>query len=534
MSAETLMQDAIHHYQDGDHIKAEELCKEALSQDPKEAKAYRLLGIIAHKYYKRDLAQQLLTKAIEINPGDVDAYIELGIAMKYGSELDPSRAQNAVEIFEMAFKIDPSKARALIMIASVLIEHNNLEQALSTADLAVEVEPQNSDSHVSRANILKLQGKIPEALSEYKLALLCNSSSALALSGLAEISKHKDNSIETQQLIKQIKECLKNQLPRLDEISLNFALAKIYDEQADYGHAFKHFTIANDLKFKSIIYDNTTVATKAKHLLDGFDPKSLEAVQPNLQAYEGLPIPIFILGMPRSGSSLIEQILASHPDVYGAGELYAFPSVIQISEDTTDSLQQCFDRFAKMNSDEITQLGLKYLNGLKKINHDSAKYVCDKLPSNFWVLPLIRAILPQAIIIHSERDPVDTCLSCYQQNFSSGHGYSFSLEGLGNFYNAYAKTMKLWHQYYADHFYDLSYEELTSNQEQETRKLLEYCGLEWDDKCIEFHKTKRSVVTASTLQVREPIYKRSVAKWHNYEPYLRPLLDLLQQHSATD
>ncbi len=534
MSVETLMQDAIHRYQGGDHAGAEELCKQALTENPNEAKAYRLLGIIAHKYYKRDLAQQLLAKAIEINPADIDAYIELGIAMKYGSELDPSRAQNAIEVFEMAFKIDPSKSRPLTMIVAVLIEHNNLDQALSVADLCVEVEPQSADSHCTRANILKLQGRTAEALSEYKIALLCDPSSTMALAGLSEISKHKDNLVETQQLVKQIKECLKNPLPRLDEINLHFALAKIYDEQADYGHAFKHLTQANDLKLKSVIYDISSVAIKAKHLLENFNPESLEAVKPNLEAYQGLPIPIFILGMPRSGSSLIEQILASHPDVYGAGELYAFPSVIQIPEDTTDSLQQCFDRFIKMSPDEITQLGLKYLKGLAKINKNSAKYVCDKLPSNFWVVPLIRAILPQAIIIHSERDAVDTCLSCYQQNFSTGHTYSFSLEGLGNFYNAYAKTMKLWNQHFAGHIYNLSYEALTSNQERETRKLLDYCGLDWDEKCMDFHKTKRSVITASTLQVREPIYKRSVKKWRNYEPYLRPLLDLLQQHSAID
>lgn len=527
MTTEILIQDAIYRYQDGDHITAEELCKQALAQDPNQAKAYRLLGIIAHKHHKRDLAQQLLVKAIEINPSDIDAYIELGIAMKYGSELDPSRAQKAVEVFEMAFKIDPSQARALMMIVTVLIEHNNLEQALNIADLAVEVEPQSPHSHISRANVFKLQGNMLEAISEYKIALLCDPNSALALAGLAELTKHKENLPDTQKLIKQIKSCLKNQLARQDEISLNFALAKIYDEQADYGQAFKYLSQANDLKLKSVIYNPSAVTVKAKQLVEGFDPESLGRLKPNLEAYQGLPVPIFILGMARSGSSLIEQILASHPEVYGAGEIYAFPGILQIAEDTTDSLTQCFTRVAKMSSEEITELGLKYLNGLKQVSDESAKYVCDKLPSNFWTLPLIRAILPQAIIIHSSRDPVDTCLSCYQQNFSNGHNYSFSLEGLGHFYNAYEQVMKLWSEHYAEYIYELSYEDLTANQEQATRNVLEHCGLVWDDQCLDFHKNKRSVVTASTLQVREPVYQRSVAKWRNYEKYLQPLLDLL-------
>ncbi len=522
------MEDAIDLYWKGDHKAAEELCKQALKANSREAKAYRLLGIIAHKYSKHDLAQQLLAKAIEINPEDIDAYVEFGIAMKHGSELDPSRAQKAIEIFEMAFKINPAEARPLMMIIAVLIEHCNLDEALNIADLALEVQPQSSDVHISRANVLKLLGRTPEALSEFKIALLCNANSALALAGIAEITKAKANPGEAQQLIKHIKQTLKTQLARSDEMSLNFALAKLYDELAEYKLAFRYLRTANDLKLKSIAYDPTMVDIKALNLINGFDINSFKQ-EADVSAYKDYPVPVFILGMPRSGSSLIEQILASHPDVYGAGEIYAFTVILGIQEDTTtSSLLECFSKFSMMNEAQLTELGLKYLSGLKKLATD-AKYVTDKLPSNFWAVPIIRAILPQAIIVHSTRDPMDTCLSCYQQNFSSGHNYSFSLEGLGHFYNAYAAVMQLWQNNHGDKIYNLSYEDLIASQEQESRKLLEHCGLEWNEACKDFHKTKRSVLTASTLQVRQPIYRQSVAKWRNYESELKPLLDILKR-----
>jgi len=275
---------------------------------------------------------------------------------------------------------------------------------------------------------------------------------------------------------------------------------------------------------KSIVYEPTTVDIKAVNLINNFKPELLKN-KANIEAYKDYPVPIFILGMPRSGTSLAEQILASHPDVYGAGEIYALPATMAMTEDSTTSIYECFQRFAAMTSEQLTECGLQYLEEIKALSQGNYKYVSDKLPSNFWALPLIKAILPQAIIIHTVRNPVDTCLSCYQQNFSSGQNFSFSLEGLGHFYNAYADVMKLWQQYYS--FYELSYEEVTANQEAETRKLLEYCGLSWDNKCLSFHETKRSVATASTMQVREPIYRRSVEKWRNYEQYLGTLLDIL-------
>jgi hypothetical protein len=276
------------------------------------------------------------------------------------------------------------------------------------------------------------------------------------------------------------------------------------------------------------IHNYKTKEERLQYFTTEFKKEKLSKSTPNLEAYAEFPIPIFILGMPRSGSSLIEQILASHSDVYGAGEIFCWPQTLGIVDGSASSIKQCIERIAELNSEELTSLGLKYLETIQKCSNGTYKYVSDKLPSNFWYIAMIRYILPQAIIIHSERDAMDTCFSCYQQNFVSGHSYIYKLENVGHYYNCYRELMQHWNGLYGDEIYNLNYEALIANQELETRKLLEHCKLNWQEACMSFHKTKRSVSTASAMQVRQPIYKQSVAKWRHYEQYLEPLLKTLK------
>ncbi|MFA5372229.1 MAG: sulfotransferase, partial [Sideroxydans sp.] len=236
-------------------------------------------------------------------------------------------------------------------------------------------------------------------------------------------------------------------------------------------------------------------------------------------------LPIFVLGMPRSGTTLTEQIIASHPDVFGAGEL---PDLLRIAHRKTHPDTTTFpDNLRYLDAATLTAWGDEYIAGLKKRAPDS-RHITDKMPANFFAVPLIHLMLPGAKIIHVNRNPVDTCVSCFTRLFHRKQEHTYDLAELGRYYADYVRLMDHWRAVLPQGaFYDVQYENIVADQEGEARKLLEYCGLEWDAACLDFHKTKRQIRTASVTQVRQPIYTTSVERWRKYEKSLGPLLDEL-------
>jgi hypothetical protein len=232
--------------------------------------------------------------------------------------------------------------------------------------------------------------------------------------------------------------------------------------------------------------------------------------------------PVFIVGMVRSGTSLVEQILASHPAVYGAGEL---PDIIQtvLSLHTVLGTEQHYPQcLSKLTQEKTDWLAQQYLGHLASLSPDAAR-VIDKMPGNFMHLGFIELLFPGARIIHCMRDPLDTCLSAYFQDFSRTHQYSYDLSNLGAFYREYLRVMQHWREVLKLPMLEVRYEELVANQEAVTRRMVEFCGLEWDERCMQFHKAKRYVATASYDQVRQPLYNKSAGRWKHYERFLEPL-----------
>jgi len=236
-------------------------------------------------------------------------------------------------------------------------------------------------------------------------------------------------------------------------------------------------------------------------------------------------VPIFVLGMPRSGTTLTEQIIASHPDVYGAGEL---PDLLRIAHRKTDPKTTSFpDNLRYLDRSTLTAWGTEYIGGLIQ-RAPQAKHITDKMPANFLAVPLIHLMLPNAKIIHVNRNPVDTCLSCFMRLFRRKQEHTYDLAELGRYYVDYSRLMDHWRNILpAGSFLDINYEDIVADQEGQARRLLDYCGLEWNEACLDFHKTKRQVRTASVTQVRQPIYTTSVERWRPYEKFLGPLLDQL-------
>ena len=336
---------------------------------------------------------------------------------------------------------------------------------------------------------------------------------------LAEITK-LDNSdgIDVHKIVQEGLE-----QPHLTEDFIkhvSFAWAKINDGQKNYTTAFKAYKRGNDIKSRENKYRKSDSDALFKLLTSSYNADFLSHA-----ANSGLTEakPIFILGMPRSGTTLVEQIISSHSDVTGAGELsYMADQAKQFKS----GLLAFHKLFPKMDQSQWQDIGQAYLNGLN--GYDEGRlHITDKMPHNFLNIGMISKLLPKARIIHCKRHPVANCLSIYKAYFGgkNSHSYAYNLKDLAHYHNLYENLMAHWRQVLPGRFYEVSYEQLTSNQEPESRQLIEYCGLDWQDACLDFYKTKRKVKTASAFQVRQPMHNQSVDLWKRYGEALQPLLD---------
>ncbi len=312
----------------------------------------------------------------------------------------------------------------------------------------------------------------------------------------------------------------------MEQVQLHFALAKAFDDVGELDAAFQHYAIGGAKKRKESPY-NERESSKMSRLIqqivtrDRFD-------ETGQQGFDS-EAPVFILGMPRSGTSLMEQILASHPDIFGAGELKLMVAALDNMPFGKVRLQlrEREPAFAYEQNATWKQRGEWYVNRLQKLADKPYLRIVDKMPGNFNHVGEIHAVLPKARIIHSRRHPVETCLSIYRILFAEGHQWSYNLAELGRYYRRYWNLMKHWREQFPGLMYEVRYEDNVADVEGQAKKLIDYLGLEWNDNCLNFHQTERAVKTASASQVRKPIYKTSTNRWGKYKPYLGPLLEEL-------
>jgi tetratricopeptide (TPR) repeat protein len=312
----------------------------------------------------------------------------------------------------------------------------------------------------------------------------------------------------------------------LEQIHMHYALAKAYEDVGETDTAFRHYAIAGEKKRKKETYSDREAARMAKLIPQVVTRKRLDETN---QTGCKSDIPVFILGMPRSGTSLMEQILSAHPDIFGAGELKIMTGVlenIQVAQNRLN-MGEKDPVFAEQDNATWEMRGQHYVDRLLKVAGKPHKRIVDKMPGNFNFVGMIHAILPNARIIHSRRHPVETCLSCYRIHFAEGHQWTYNLRELGRFYKRYWDLMKYWSEELPGVMYDVRYEDNVADVEGQAKKLINYLGLEWNENCLNFYNIDRPVLTASVTQVRKPIYKTSTNRWRKYEKYLGPLLDEL-------
>jgi tetratricopeptide (TPR) repeat protein len=445
---------------------------------PGQAALGMLQARILRKLGRSAEAVPLLREVVGRNPGHADALYALGQAQK-----EAGRHEAAVETFTGVNLSGPVKARFDSAAGIALMELGRLEAARAAFERAVAADPAQSGAW-------------------------------LQLSGLRDFAADDP-------AITAMEGCLAGpELPERSRAEINFALGRALEGAGAHGRAFAHYLAGNAvMRARAGSEIDAVLATHEalRQRFSGPAAQSLAAV-----ADEAGPQPIFIVGMPRSGTTLVEQILSGHPEVQGAGELKL------LHEATLAVVTPYPDGLAGLGGEGLSAIAARYRKGLAK-HGPAARFVTDKMPVNYEKLGLIAEAFPTAPIIHLRRDPLDSCLSCFATLFSRGQKFSYDLEELGRYYRLYEALMAHWRAVLpAGRLLDVAYEELVTDPEGQVRRLLDHCGLDWSTDCLRFHEQERPVLTASAAQVRRPLYSSSIGRWRRFEAQLQPLIKALQ------
>lgn len=530
------------HLRLGDLEKARLNYARALELNPAYAEAESNMAFLLNELGQYDAAAEAARRAIELNPRLTDAYINLA-----GCEMRRQRLGEALRRLDALLSFAPDHAGGLAAQARILWRTDQPERALDAARRAVAAGPTSPDAQnalgetlqaanrpdeafaafgaaaqlpggragalVNRANLLMQLGRLTEALSDFDIVLSERPDFARAWINRAEIKQFQAADPD----IAQMEKLVSGPASFDDRTGLHFALGKAYLDANHPDAAFEHLAAGNHMKRSTFTFDVDAAGEHMRDIARTFTRDRLDALAEMGQASD---MPIFVVGMPRSGGALIEQILASHPAVHGAGELSALEAL-------AGGLDGYPSRIEALVPDDFAKLGEAYLVRVRPLA-SGRRHVVDKMPANYLHAGLIRAILPQARIIHCRRDPMDTCLSNYSKLFTGEQKFAYDLTELGRFHRHYQALANHWRAVLpAERFIEVDYEAVVEDPEGQTRRLLEALGLPWDDRCLAFHDTPRLARTSSFAQVRQPVYKTSAGRWKAYASHLRPLLTAL-------
>lgn len=577
----------------GRAAEAETACRASLQLKPDMVEAMNTLGLLCKDQGNFDEAMVLFQEALRLRPGYADACYNLGICHEAQGRVDDAataykaaavakanyaeplvrlgaiasqqkRPEEAVDYFRRAIAAKPDSVEALDGLATTLLEQDNFSAYFEEAEQcyreALRHQPENKEIRLNFAVMLLDATKHEEALTEYRCVAERYPDCVEAQAGIAKLlefkgaleegaamvttllerhrgdkhvalaygalARHMD---KREDAIAVLEDCLLDSaISNNLQIKAHFLLGKLYDELKDYERAVTHYSQANKLS-------NYKFDSEANHKF--FDEVigvfSREGVVRRPRASNRSRLPVFIVGMPRSGTSLVEQILASHPQVHGAGELRDIGQIAGSLPEIIGSPVPCPMCVEGLNRKTLDLVAQRHLNRLGKFAREATR-VTDKMPHNFLNLGLIDMLFPEARIIHCQREPLDTCLSIYFNHFNPNHAYAADLAHLGIYYREYLRIMDHWKSVLRVPILEVRYEDMVADQEGMSRKMLEFIGLEWDERCLRFYESERKTKTISYDQVRRPIYKKSVARWMRYDPYIEPLKTALGQEAAEE
>ncbi len=509
---------------------------------PREPLLFNLIGACYKEQGQLEGAAKMLGVAVSIQPNYAEAHFNLGVVLKDLGQIDA-----AIESYRTAIIITPNYPDAHNNLGRIFLDIENYNAAIESFEWAIAYQHDLSEAHNNLGNAFNFCGRAEEAIKSFEKAILYNPDYDKAYFNLALTFKdigNKDGFIKNIEKtldikpqwgasfyhLSQVVKCSKNDpkfakihsflqsddLNITDRINLNFALAKSYEDIANYSEQFKFLDEGNRLRKQELNYSIERDIKLFTRIKEAFNPIPV-GINKSLLKPDSLK-PIFILGMPRSGTSLVHQILDSHNEVYGAGELnnlnkFIFP---YLKENNIKGE-------SGFSAKNLLSIHNNYLDSLLSFNIQE-NVIVDKMPLNFRYIGFILLAFPKAKILHMKRNPMAICWSIYK-SFFNGNAYSFSQEDLAQYYQLYKDLMDFWVKLFPNQIYDISYEDLTTNQEFETRNILEYCELDWDENCLNFHNNNNAVKTTSSMQVRQKMYQGSSEAWKKYEAYLQPLIN---------
>jgi Flp pilus assembly protein TadD len=491
-------------FDEGDYAHAAELFDEFVSLVPGNADALNALGVALYHLGRYQEADQRYREAIDANPEYANALVNL-------AALHQANPKEAEPLLRRVLKINPKYPGARAMLGIMLLSSGDDHAARSAFRKALKVSPKDPVALLGLAQIARVEGRFDDSESLLRRTLEISPKLPTAWAALNSTRKM---TIADSDWFTTAEEIAGSEIPLWDETQLRFAMGKYCDDIKDYERAFAHYRRGNEL-LKSVAgkYDRQADSRFADDMIRVYTRETLALTEGGSASAK----PVFVLGMPRSGTSLTEQIIASHPAAGGVGELDFW---LQAARAHQELSRQVVDLAArkKVAEDYLRLIERRCPNVLR---------IVDKTPANSELVGFIHTVFPNARIIRMRRDAIDTCLSCYFQNFSTGLTFTMDLADLADYYRVHQRLMNHWcSRLPSGTILEVPYEELVSDQEAWTRKILDFIGLEWDERCLAFHETKRSVVTASAWQVRQKVYRQSVERWRNYEKFIGPLKGL--------
>jgi tetratricopeptide (TPR) repeat protein len=491
-------------------FKEAEYCYQLVLRDnPKHPDALNLLATMAVEAGQFTTAVELFQKVVRIAPKNL--VYQNNLANCY---FRTNRPELAVPLLRKIIASNPKMSEALYNLARAYRALGKGQEAEQTYRRMLSFEPDSTLARIGLGEVLTDLGRMDEATIIFRSVIADSPNSVDAFTGLVAAHRFTPDDRDIDAILMMLDRGI-GDLPQ--QTALHHAAGKIYNDLNQYHDAFVHFAKAKEIVSRTFsIADYQRFTDKTCQLFTV--PFFLERRQYGNRSER----PVFIVGMPRSGTTLTEQILASHSKIKGAGELVDMQRIERRITDTKRETDTYFDRITELSADQSLEHADTYLDTLKRHSRVALRVV-DKMPHNFQLLGLIALLFPKASIVHCRRNPIDTCISCFTHNFSEAHGYNSDLSNLGLYYREYSKLMSHWAKVLPLQIFDLQYERMVANQEATTRRLINFLGLDWEDNCINFHLTERAVSTPSRWQVRQPIYRSSVQRWRRFEPHLEPL-----------
>ncbi|MDX8481384.1 sulfotransferase [Mesorhizobium sp. VK24D] len=543
------MQRALQLHQAGRRREAESIYRQVLAQQPNHAAALHFLGLLLHQTGRSEEGLDLIEQSVTLQPRNADFLNNMGTVMRdlgrvaaavdffrgavdirpdqlaardnLGSSLKQlGQFEGAEEIFRGTIGRNPFHVRARIGLAETLQEAGRLDEAIALFRESLSIRPKDAELLYGLGVAMMEKGKLAEAADLARQAVAIAPAMAKAWLLLTQVKRQTERDAELAGMEAEHGKAPQDSLARMQ---LSFGLGKANDDLKDYGRAFDYFAEGNAIRRKGIDYDPVRTRDEFAAMKAVFDKAFFEKHRPSDISDD---TPIFVVGMPRSGTTLVEQIIASHPQVYGAGELSILKTAV--GKQFPMSMPGGFPSgIADVPDKAFAEAGQAYLDMLHA-RYPGFRHVTDKMPGNFLLVGFLHMMLPKAKIVHCARDAAATCLSIFKVHFrGDSHRYGYDLGELADFHNLYTDIMAHWRKVLPGVVHDVRYEDFVADQEGQTRALMAHLGLPWDDKVLSFHETDRPVRTASAAQVRQPMYQGSVELWKRYGDRLKPLLDRL-------